>query len=325
MPFGILGVGSAYPDRILTNHDLEQIVETNDEWIRTRTGISERRMVEPEFATSDIAARAGAKAIAKAGLTPADIDLVIVATFTPDHLTPSTACLVQAKLDIPNCMAFDINAACTGWVYAISCATGLLANGMAKKALVIGADCVTRITNFKDRTTCVLFGDAAGAVVLGEVEEGRGILSQYCSADGRMAPFIIVPGGGSRKPCSQEVLDKDEQFIQMSGNDVFKFAATTLPEAVNTVLGRVGLTTEDVDWVIPHQANLRIIDNAVKRLGIPREKFIVNIDRFGNTSAASIGVALDEAIEDGRVKPGQLISLVAFGGGLTWGANLIRL
>jgi 3-oxoacyl-[acyl-carrier-protein] synthase III len=325
VPFGILGTGSAFPDRILTNQDLEKIVETNDEWIRTRTGICERRMAEPEIATSDLAARAGAKAIAEAGLTPADIDLVIVATFTPDHFTPSTACLVHGKLNIPNCMAFDVNAACTGWIYALSCANGLLTTGMAKKALVIGADCVTRLTNFKDRTTCVLFGDAAGAVVLGEVEEGRGILSQFCSADGRQGQYIIVPGGGSRNPCSHEVVDKDEQFLQMSGNDVFKFAATTLPEAVNIAVDRAGLKIDDLDWIIPHQANLRIIDNAVKRLHVPHEKFIINIDRFGNTSAASIGVALDEAVGDGRVKPGQLICLVAFGGGLTWGASVIRL
>lgn len=309
---------------MVTNHDLEKIVETNDEWIRTRTGIRERRFVEPGQATSDLGAKAGLNALENAGLKPEDIDLIVLATFTPDHLTPSTACLAQAKMGVPNCMAFDVNAACSGWVYAFSCAVGLLSTGMAKKALVIGADCVTRVTNFKDRTTCVLFGDAAGAVVLGEVEEGRGVLSQYCSADGRLGQAIIVPAGCTHKPFSQEVLDNDEYFLQMSGNDVFRFAVTTMPEAVEEALRRAGLTTADLDWVIPHQANLRIIDNAVKRLGIPPEKFIVNLERFGNTSAASVGVALDEAVKDGRVKKGDLISLVAFGGGLTWGANIIR-
>jgi 3-oxoacyl-[acyl-carrier-protein] synthase-3 len=247
-----------------------------------------------------------------------------VGTVTPDYSLPAAACLVMERLNIPNCMAFDLNAACTGWIYSVACAHGLWKSGMARNALVIGADCLTKVTNFKDRATCVLFGDAAGAVVLGEIEEGRGILSQYCSCDGRMHRHILIPGGGSRQPLSQDVLDNDEQFIQIDGNDVFKFAVRILPDALNEVLTRANLAPSDLNWVIPHQANLRIIEGAAKRFNIPRERFILNIDRFGNTSAASIPLALDEAARDGRVKRGDLLGLVAFGGGLTWGASIIR-
>jgi 3-oxoacyl-[acyl-carrier-protein] synthase III len=322
--FGLLGVGSAYPERIMTNHDLEKMVDTSDEWIHTRTGIRERRVADEKTATSDLASLAGKRAIESAGLKPEDIDLIIVATVTPDHPLPAVACLVMEQLGIPNCMAFDISAACTGWIYAMTCAHGLWKNGMVHNALVIGADCLTKSTNFKDRTTCILFGDAAGAVVMGDVGEGRGVLSEYCSCDGRMYRNILIPGGGSRKPLSQEVLDNDEQYIHVNGNDVFKFAVRVLPEALNEVLTRANLQPSDLDWVIPHQANLRIIEGAAKRFDIPRERFILNIDRFGNTSAASVPVALDEAVHDGRVKRGDLLGLVAFGGGLTWGASIIR-
>lgn len=324
MSFGILGTGSAYPDRILTNHDLEKMVDTSDEWIQSRSGIRERRVADENTATSDIASVAGGRAIESSGLKPEDIDLLIVATLSPDYSLPAAACIVMERLSIPNCMAFDLNAACTGWIFATACAHGLWKTGMVRKALVIGADCLTKVTNFKDRATCVLFGDAAGAVVMGEVEDGHGILSQYCSCDGRMHRHIIIPGGGSRKPFSQDVLDNDEQFVRMDGNDVFKFAVRIMPATLKTALARANLKPEDLDWVIPHQANLRIIDGAAKRLNIPRERLILNVDRFGNTSAASVPLALDEAVRDGRVKRGDLLGLVAFGGGLTWGASIVR-
>lgn len=324
MAFGILGTGSSYPERILTNQDLEKIVETSDEWIRTRSGVVERHILPEDEATSDMAARAGKKAIEAAGLSPADIDLIIVCTFSPDTLVPCTACYVMEKIGIPNCAAFDLNAACTGFIYGLSAARGMITCGVAHKALVIGADAVTRYTNWKDRGTCVLFGDAAGAVVLGEVEDGSGILSEYLSADGRMNPHIIIPAGGSRIPTTHEVIDNDEQKIHMNGKEVFKFAIQAMPNALLEAVRRAGITVGDVDWIIPHQANVRIIDNAAKRLDIPVERIIVNIDRFGNTSAASTPLAMDEAIEDGRIKRGDIVGLVAFGGGLTWGATILR-
>jgi 3-oxoacyl-[acyl-carrier-protein] synthase-3 len=309
----------------MTNHDLEKIVETSDEWILTRSGIRERRVADEKTSTVDIASEAGRKALEMAEIQPSEIDLIIMCTMTPDHALPASACQVMERLEIPNCMAFDINAACTGWIYGMNIAHGLFQTGQAKKALVIGADCLTKVTNFKDRSTCVLFGDGAGAAVLGEVPDGRGLMSIFCSCDGRMHRNLMIPGGGSRKPFSQEVLDNDEQYIRMEGNDVFKFAVRIMPEALNDALAKACLTPADLDWVIPHQANLRIIDSAIKRLNIPPDRFIVNLDRFGNTSAAAVGLAMDEAIRDGRVKRGQLVGLVAFGGGLTWGAAIIRL
>lgn len=324
MAFGILGTGSAAPERILTNHDLEQMVDTTDEWIRTRSGIRERRIAGPETATSDLASEAGRHAIEAAGLTPADIDLIVVATFSPDHLIPSTACLVMAKLDIPDCPAFDINGACTGFIYALTVVHGLLQTGMARHALVVGADCTTKHINFQDRTTCVLFGDGAGAVVLGAVAEGSGIRSEFLSANGRMADRIRIPAGGTRQPVTHEVLEKGEHYVQMSGNDVFKFAVRIMEDALLEAARRANIAVTDLDWIIPHQANGRIIDGAVKRLGIDPERVIVNIDRYGNTSAASVPLALDEAVRDGRIRRGQLVGVVAFGGGLTWGSAVVR-
>jgi 3-oxoacyl-[acyl-carrier-protein] synthase-3 len=324
MSFGILGIGSAYPDRILTNKDLEKMVDTSDEWIRTRTGIVERRICDGDTATSDLASLAGRRALEMAGLGPSDIDLIIVGTFSPDHLVPSTACYVMEQLNIPDCAAFDINAACTGFLYGLSLARGMMTIGMARRALVIGADLLTRYTNFKDRTTCVLFGDAAGAVVFGPIEGEGGVLAEYLSANGRMNKLIMIPAGGSRQPVTHEVIDAGEQYIQMSGNDVFKFTVRIMPEALNEVFRRAGLQPQQIDWVIPHQANIRIINGAIKRLGIPPERFIINIERFGNTSAASIPLAMDEAVRDGRIQRGHLLGLVAFGGGLTWGATVLR-
>lgn len=308
----------------MTNADFEKIVDTSDEWIRTRSGISERRVADEKTATSDIASQAGRKAIESAGLTPADIDLIIVATFSPDYILPAAATQVMEKLEIPNCMAFDLNAACTGWIYGITVANGLFQTGMIKNALVIGADAITKFVNFKDRSTCVLFGDGAGAAVLGDSGQGGEILSKFCSCDGRMHRHIVIPGGGSRKPFSKEVLENREHYIQMDGNEVFKFAVRIMYDALHKAIKAAGIQPEDLDWVIPHQANQRIIDGAAKRLKLPKERFVINLDRFGNTSAASIGIAMDEAIRDGRINRGDLMGLVAFGGGLTWGSAVIR-
>lgn len=324
MPYGILGTGCAYPDNIVTNDDLAKVVETNDEWIRTRSGIAERRIATESEAASDFAAEAGRRAIEAAGLEPGDIDLVVVCSFTPDSLMPNTACLVQARLGIPDCAAYDINCACSGFSYGLATAHGLMDHGLARRALVIGADASSKFLDWTDRGTCVLFGDGAGAVVLGEVEPGRGILGELLSADGRGGSVLCIPGGGSRRPANADMIAARDQYMKMDGREVFKFAARVMPQALEEVAARAGVRPADYDWVIPHQANIRIIDNAVKRLKLPPERFIVNLDRFGNTSAASIPIALDEAVRDGRIVRGQLLAFVAFGGGLTWGANVLR-
>ncbi len=324
MAFGILGVGSACPDQILTNHDLEKMVDTNDEWIRSRTGIVERRISDEQTSTCDLAALAGERALKHAGVHSDDIDLIVMGTFTPDYFLPSGATTVMAKMHIPDCAAFDVNAACTGFVYALAVAHGLLKNGLARRALVIGADCITKYINFKDRSTCVLFGDGAGAVVLGEVEEGTGILAEHLSADGRMGDRIFLPGLGTRNPATPELLEAGDQYIHMNGNDVFKFAVRIMSHSLHLVAERAGVDLADLDWIIPHQANQRIIDGSIKRMHVPRERFIVNVDRYGNTSAASVPLALDEAVRDGRIKRGDMLGLVAFGGGLTWGGTIIK-
>jgi len=322
--FGILGVGSYVPDRVLTNHDLEKMVETNDEWIRTRTGISERRVVAPGQASSHLGTEAARRALENARLEPADIDLIVACTFTPDRPLPSTACLIQAQLDISAGAAFDVNAACTGFVTGLAVAHGLLRNGVAKRALVIGAEAITRFVDFEDRGTCVLFGDGAGAVVLGEVEEGSGILGEFIAANGRMADAITIYGGGSMNPPTHEMVDRREQYMRMSGNEVFKFAVRILSEALINASERAGIEVDDLKWVIPHQANIRIIEGAMKRFHIPHDRYIINLDRYGNTSAASVPLAFDEAVRDGRIQRGDLIGLVAFGAGLTWGATIVR-
>jgi 3-oxoacyl-[acyl-carrier-protein] synthase-3 len=324
VPFGILGVGSALPERVLTNHDLEKMVDTNDEWIRTRSGISERRIAGEGEAASDLAAGAARIAVENAGMDLQDIDMIIIATFSGDTHLPATACHVQAKLGIEECGAFDVNAACTGFIYGLATARGLFTTGVIRNALVIGADCTTKFIDFEDRSTCVLFGDGAGAVVVGEVPEGRGVLSEYLSADGSMAESIIIPGGGSLEPVSEKVLKERSQYIKMSGNDVFKFAVRIMSQSIKNAAKRAGVKPRDLDWIIPHQANIRIIDGALKRLKTPKERCIINLDRFGNTSAASVPIALHEAVQDGRIKEGHLLGFVAFGGGLTWGANILR-
>jgi len=321
---GILGIGTGVPADTLTNADLEKMVDTSDEWIRTRTGISERRKSKPEEAASDFGAAAARQAMEAAGVRPDQIGLIICATFTPDNMCPSTACHIQRMLGIERVIAFDLNAACTGFVYALTTAKYYLQSGICDYALVVGVDVLTKITDYQDRATCILFGDGAGAVVLGEVAHGKGLLGEYLSADGRLSEAIYVPAGGSRKPTTENTLRDREHYLRMKGNEVFRFAVNILGESVEKALERCGRKIEELDVVIPHQANIRIIEAAAKRLSVPRERFVVNVEKYGNTSAASIPLAMADAVADGRIKDGSLLALVAFGGGLTWGATIVR-
>lgn len=322
-PIGIVGYGKYVPERILTNADLEQMVETNDEWIVSRTGIRERHIAAPEQATSDLAYEAAVRALKTAGMTAEELELIIVATVTPDTLFPSTACILQDKLGAKNAAAFDLSAACSGFVYGMATANGMLQTGMYNNALVIGADTLSRITDYTDRNTCVLFGDGAGAVVLGEVSEGRGFLSFDLGAEGSGGSLLKLEAGGSRQPASAETVQEKKHFIYMNGREVFKFAVRVMGTATEEVLRKAGKGKEDIDLFVPHQANIRIIQSAMQRLDLPEEKCIINVDKYANTSAASIPLALVEAAEEGRMKEGDTILLVGFGGGLTWGASVL--
>jgi len=321
----ISGVGSYAPPRIVTNDDLSKIVETSDEWIRTRTGIRERRIAAPDETTSDLAARAAAEAIRNAGLEPADIDAIVVATVTPDMPFPNTACFVQNKLGMRKIPAFDIEAACSGFIYAMSVAKGLMLSNGYKHTLVIGAEKLSSITNWQDRTTCVLFGDGAGAAVLSASDTpGVGLLETMLGADGSEADILCVPGGGSASPSTVETIERSMHYIHMQGNQVFKIAVRVMCQSAIDILERAGISNDDVALVIPHQANHRIIEALSQRLGIGIERFKINLDRYGNTSAASIPIALDEAWRNGRIQSGDHVVMVAFGGGLTWAAALIK-
>lgn len=320
---GILGTGKYVPDRILTNHDLERMVETNDEWIVTRTGIRERHIAADDQATSDLAYEAAVRALEAAGLKPEDLDLIIVATITPDMFFPSTACILQDRLGARRAAAFDLSAACSGFIYSLATAVGMLKSGMYRNALVVGAECLSRITDYTDRNTCILFGDGAGAVVLGEVPEGRGFRSFELGADGSGGPLLKIAGGGSRLPASAGTVESKAHYIQMAGNEVFKFAVRIMGTAAEEALRKAGLDKRDVDLLVPHQANIRIIQAALSRLELPEEKCMINLDRYGNASAASIPIALAEAVEQGRVREGDCLVLVGFGGGLTWGASVL--
>lgn len=322
IPVGILGTGKYVPEQVLTNKQLEQMVETNDEWIVTRTGIKERRLAASHEATSDLAYNAAKQAIANAGLTVDDIDLIIVATITPDMSFPSTACLVQDKLGA-KCPAFDLSAACSGFIYSLTVANGMIQSGLYRRVLVIGAETLSRITDYTDRNTCILFGDGAGAVVVGEVPAGRGFQSFEIGADGSGGELLKVTGGGSRKPASAETVANKEHSIYMAGNEVFKFAVRIMGNAAEDAIAKAGLTKGDIDLLVPHQANIRIIQSSLNRLELSEEKAMINLDKYGNMSAASIPVALAEAVEQGRVREGDKICLVGFGGGLTWGASVI--
>ncbi|MDX8336670.1 MULTISPECIES: beta-ketoacyl-ACP synthase III [Cetobacterium] len=321
---GIIGLGTYVPEKVMTNFDFEKIIDTSDEWIRTRTGIEERRFASEDQATSDLAAEAAKKALKNAGVSVEEIDMIIVATATPDYNLQNTACIVQELIGAVNAGAVDVSAACSGFVYALTMAKGLVASGINKKILVIGAEVLSRCVDMQDRNTCVLFGDGAAAAIVTEVEEGYGMVSQFLGAEADLKGSLRTPAGGTRKPLSQEVLDERSNFIQMKGQDVFKFAVKALPKATLEALEQGGFKAEDIDMVFPHQANSRIIESASKRLNIPMEKFYLNLNKYGNTSSASIGLALGEALEKGLVKKGDLIALTGFGAGLTYASMIIR-
>ena len=319
----IAGTGSYAPARVLTNADLEQMVATSDEWIRERTGICERRIVATGEACSDLAVQAGKRALTAAGLAATDLDMILVATCTGDYPLPATACLVQHQLGATKAAACDLSAACCGFVYALSVADAYVKNGR-RHVLVIGSEVMSAITDWTDRNTCVLFGDGAGAVVVSASDGERGILSTHLRSDGALCELIMVPGGGSRTPPSEKVITERLQYIKMKGNETFKVAVRTLEEIARTTLSANGLRVEDLDLYVPHQANVRILRAVIERLGLPIEKVLLNLDRYGNTSAASIPIALDEAVREGRIKDGSLVMLGAFGAGLTWASAVIR-
>ncbi len=321
----ILGTGSHAPERILTNEDLSRMVDTNDEWIVTRSGIRERHIAAPDEATSDLAVKAARNALAEAKLTTADIDLLIVATCTPDAPLPSTSTIVQHKLGLGACACLDLAAACSGFLYSLEVASAMLSTGRYRRALVIGAEKLTTLTDYQDRSTCILFGDGAGAVVLGvEPGAGRGIIGTKLYADGSSGELIKVISGGSRSPASAETVARREHYIQMRGKEVFKLAVTAMQDAAVELLEKNGVAPDQVKLLISHQANQRIIDAIAQRMKLPPERVFMNLERYGNTSAASIPIALDEARRAGRIVPGDYVLFVAFGAGLTWASALIR-
>jgi len=320
----ILGTGSYVPERILGNQELEKMVETSDEWIRTRCGISERRIARADEYTSDMAAEASRRALASAGVKAEELDAIVMATITPDVPWPATAVYVQQKIGAPQAFAYDVSAACSGLIYAMATATGLISAGLARRVLIIGAEKLSAITDWTDRNTCVLFGDGAGAMVLGLPGEGHEILSLHLGADGSAASLLYMPAGGTVKPASHETIDQHLHFLKMEGNAVFKFAVRVMEEASEAAIQKAGLTHADVSLFVPHQANIRIIEAAARRIEVPMERVMVNLDRYGNTSAATIGIALDEAQKEGRLKKGDHAVLVAFGGGLTWASAAVR-
>jgi 3-oxoacyl-[acyl-carrier-protein] synthase III len=321
---GIAGLGIALPPKIMTNADVEKIVDTSDEWITSRTGIRERRIADTHVAASDLGAEAALNALKEANMTPEEVDLIILATVSPDMIFPSTACFVQGKIGARNAAAFDLGAGCSGFIYAMATAAQMIATGLYNNALVIGAEVMSKMLNWQDRNTCVLFGDGAGAAVLKPVAEGSGFLSFYLGADGTGAELLMFPGGGTRHPATEETLKEGLHSIHMAGSEVFKFAVRIMGEASLVALEKAGLTAEDVDLLIPHQANTRIIEASVRRLKLAEDKVYVNLDRYGNTSAASVAVALYECKMQGRVNPGDIILMVGFGAGLTWGATVLR-
>jgi len=316
----ITGTGSYLPERVLTNSDLELIVDTTDEWIRTRTGIEKRHIAADDETTCDLAEKAALSAIEAAGKKNADIDLIIVATTTADVIFPSTACLLQQRLDIHGCPAFDIQAVCTGFIYAVSVADQFIRNGSSKCALVVGSETMSRIIDWNDRSTCVLFADGAGAVIL-EANESPGILSTHIHADGEYRELLNVPAGISS---NYDLVKSGEAFLTMQGNEVFKMAVNTLGRIVDETLAANSMQKKDIDWLVPHQANTRIISATAKKLDMPMERVVLTVDQHGNTSAASIPLALDVAVRDGRIKENDTVLLEGFGGGFTWGSVLLR-
>jgi 3-oxoacyl-[acyl-carrier-protein] synthase-3 len=320
----ISGTGFYVPDKVLTNFDLEKMVDTSDEWIVSRTGIRERRIGSEDQMTSDLATEAAKVVLKNAGLEIKDIDLIIVATSTPDTIFPSTACWVQSKLGADHIPAFDISAGCTGFIYGMILSEGLILSGIKKRILLIGSEFLTKVTNWKDRNTCVLFGDAAGAVVLEESHDDSGMLSSYWKADGNLGDLLSQPAGGTRIPASIQSIAQDLHYLQMKGNEVFKHAVKRMGEAAVAALKKAGLDKEDIDYLIPHQANIRIVEATGRRLKLPPEKVYINIHKYGNVSVATIPIALHELNESGKFKDGTIIVMDAFGAGFTWGAIAYR-
>ena len=321
---GFLGFGKYIPEKVLPNYDLEKMVDTSNEWIVERTGIKERHIAAPDQATSDLAFNAAQQALVNAGITAEDLDCIIVATVSPDMLFPSTACILQDKLGAKKAAAFDLSAGCSGFVYGSAVASQMIASGLYKYVLVVGAETLSRIMNWKDRNTCVLFGDGAGAAVLGPVEKGYGIQAIELGAEGKGGPSLYMPAGGSRKPASHETVDAAEHYIHMNGTEVFKFAIRIMVRTTNHLLEKTGLTKEDIDLIIPHQANSRIVDSAAKRLKLTPDKIMIDLDKYGNTSGGSIPIAMCEAAEQGRYHKGENVVIVGFGAGLTWASMIIK-
>jgi 3-oxoacyl-[acyl-carrier-protein] synthase-3 len=321
---GILGTGHSYPEGILTNADLAKIVETSDDWITTRTGIKQRRKAAPGEYTSLFAVRAARQAIERARLDPSDIDLLICATVTPDQILPSTGCIIQAELGAHNAAAMDVVAACSGFLYGVSLADSMIRTGQVRHAVVVGAEILTQYVDYTDRQTCVLFGDGAGAAVLGPVEGNRGILASRIRSDGRYEEQLYSPGGGTRRKPSAETLASGDHFFKMKGNELFKVAVRSMAEISREVLEKAGRKSDELDLFIPHQANQRITEAVADRLNVDLSKVYSNIAVHGNTSSASIPIALDECVEAGRIKEGDLVLMASFGGGVTWGAVLMR-
>ncbi len=320
----IIGTGSYTPEKILTNADLSRMVDTTDEWITTRTGIKERRIAAKDEQTSDMAANAALRAMEQAGISAEEIDLLLVATATPDMIFPSTACFVQTKIGASKAACLDVSAACAGFLFAVEIAQQFITSHTYDTVLVIGADKLTSITNWKDRNTCVLFGDGAGAAVLAHRGDAHGVISTYMGSDGDFSKILFMPGGGSKTPITAENAHLSLATIHMSGKEVYKQAVTAMLAAAKKAIEQAGLTVEDIACLIPHQANLRIIEAVGERLGIPREKVFVNVDRYGNTSAAAVAIALDEANRSGRIKKGDYVLMVVFGGGLTWASTIVE-
>jgi 3-oxoacyl-[acyl-carrier-protein] synthase III len=321
----IVSTGSYVPDKVLTNADLEKMVDTTDEWIVTRTGIRERRITRPDQSASDLAYMAGMRAMEKASLRPEELDAIIVATVTGDYWFPSTSCLLQARYGATRAFCMDVGAGCSGFLYAVQVGRSLISCHLAEKVLVIGVEILTKITDWTERSTCILFGDAAGAAILAPGDEQHRIIGLRLGADGTNASLISLAAGGSREPITHEAIDQGKQFIRMKGNEVFKLGVRGMEDVARQVLEETGVAAEQLALLIPHQANMRIIEATAKRLGLPMEKVYCNIHKYGNTSSASVPLALDEALAEGRLKEGDLVMMVVFGAGLTWGAGLVKL
>jgi len=319
----IIGTGSYLPEKVLTNQDLEAIVETSDEWIYSRTGMRERHIAAADEAASDMGAEAAKKALADAGIGAEEIDLIIVATLSPDMFFPSTACFVQDKIGAKNAYCYDLGAACSGFLYAMDSARNQIASGAINTALVIGTEKMSTFIDWEDRGTCILFGDGAGAAVLRAGGEGRGVMKSVMGSDGSLANMLWTPGGGSRNPMTHEMLDQKQQYLKMEGREVFKHAVVRMGDAVLQALEKNGVTADEVKCFIPHQANIRIIDAISKRLGVA-DRMYSNVDKYANTSSAALAIALDEAVKDGTIQKGDLVVLTVFGGGFTWGANVLE-